>query len=213
MRAVLGVEHPHDGGEKCHREAQRAVAISLILSSFSTISLQGRGFFFRRALYLSWRRAMRCERVLAMLGAYADGEVAGETRARLDEHLATCEGCRTELATLGSLGKLLTGLPAPALPDNLEAFILDAVMSSPSQHRRTAPLGSLLLRAAAALLVAMTGAYLGMRSSGLWPASPPPPAYPSAAASVESMYAGSFDLLPPDSPGAQVLALFQEEGR
>jgi anti-sigma factor RsiW len=156
---------------------------------------------------------MRCEKVRERLGAYADGEMAGALRAGMEEHLAACEGCRDELAALRSLRTLLARIPAPALPEGLEASIFQAALHSQSHIRRAAPLWSLLLRTAAALLVAVAGAYLGMRSSGLLPASPPPPSYPSAATSAESLYAGSFELLPPDSPGAQVLALFQEEGK
>ena len=51
---------------------------------------------------------------------YVDGTLAGPEKAELDQHLAACIQCRTELAALrqalGSLGKLKSPAPANFLP-------------------------------------------------------------------------------------------------
>lgn len=155
---------------------------------------------------------MRCEQVRSRLGAYADGELGGEIREGLEAHLAACRVCAGEMASLRALGTLLGGLPAPPVPAGLESSILDAAARHPLGTRRTPRLWSSVLRVAAAILVALAGAYLGARSSGL-PAAAVEMARAPGGDSVESLYEQSFALLPADSPGAGVLALYEEEGR
>lgn len=156
---------------------------------------------------------MRCDPFRERLGAYADGEVGGELRASLELHLETCSPCRTELAALRALGNLLEELPAPAPPEGLDASILKEASRIRPLPGRAGSLWPILARAAAVILVALTALVLGMRSSGI--SSPPPAQVPqqSVTGSAEELYAGSFELLPPDSPGAQYLSLLQEEGR
>ena len=52
---------------------------------------------------------------------YVDGTLAESARAELDQHLAVCIQCRTELAafkkTLGSLGRLKQTAPTTLLSD------------------------------------------------------------------------------------------------
>ena len=45
------------------------------------------------------------------LNAYLDDVVSSEERRQIDEHLATCEDCRQELAELGAVRDLLRDLP------------------------------------------------------------------------------------------------------
>lgn len=57
-------------------------------------------------------RAQQLER----LSAYLDDELDETERATLDEHLPTCEECRSLLAELGETRSLLRAVPAPTLP-------------------------------------------------------------------------------------------------
>jgi anti-sigma factor RsiW len=86
------------------------------------------------------------------LGAYLDGELAGDRLAWVEEHLADCAKCQNELAELRQLSALLQ---ADSLPDSLvdEAAFITRVeqrlsrSSQPSSRRwlraslRFAPLG------------------------------------------------------------------------
>lgn len=46
---------------------------------------------------------MSCNEFNRMAGAYLDGELPDEERRRFEEHLASCDACRTELAELKRL--------------------------------------------------------------------------------------------------------------
>lgn len=56
------------------------------------------------------------ERQREALSALLDGELESGQRERLERHLATCERCRAEYATLSQTHALLRALPQPALP-------------------------------------------------------------------------------------------------
>ena len=58
--------------------------------------------------FLESRRHARLQRLLS---AYLDGEVSDSERAGVDTHLAGCESCRSELATLRATVDLLGSLP------------------------------------------------------------------------------------------------------
>jgi anti-sigma factor RsiW len=155
---------------------------------------------------------MACERVRSRLGAYADGELGDDLRREFAEHLADCAGCAEELASLRALGALLGRLPTPPAPLGLESAILGAALRSDMRVRRSSRLWSSVLGVAAALLVALVGAYLGLRSSKL-PSAPVEIARAPAGDPVERLYEQSLALLPADSPGAEVLSLYEEGGR
>ncbi|MBW2059589.1 MAG: zf-HC2 domain-containing protein [Deltaproteobacteria bacterium] len=64
---------------------------------------------------------MECERVRELLSEYIDGLLDQETRALVEEHLSSCEGCREELASLEALVEELGSLePVRAPGDFLE---------------------------------------------------------------------------------------------
>lgn len=56
------------------------------------------------------------ERQRDALSALLDGELEPERRQQLERHLATCEQCRAEHASLGLTRALVRALPQPALP-------------------------------------------------------------------------------------------------
>lgn len=59
---------------------------------------------------------MRCDEVLALLDDHADGTLAADVAASVDDHLAACPGCAGELATLRRLLGLAAGLPREIEP-------------------------------------------------------------------------------------------------
>jgi predicted anti-sigma-YlaC factor YlaD len=54
-----------------------------------------------------------------LLSAYLDGEVWGDERATIAEHLAACEGCRRELAEVAEARAQVRGLPLLEPPPGL----------------------------------------------------------------------------------------------
>ena len=60
---------------------------------------------------------MKCHEAQEQLSAWLDGELDGEVRARISQHLAGCVTCRRELAQLEALNAALGSLAVPAPPD------------------------------------------------------------------------------------------------
>ena len=52
------------------------------------------------------------DHVIEWLNAYLDGELKGRRLYHVEEHLAYCEACRTELDSLQDLSALLQEVPA-----------------------------------------------------------------------------------------------------
>jgi anti-sigma factor RsiW len=70
---------------------------------------------------------MTCRGVVELLTDYLEGVLPDLTRARVEEHLATCPDCTTYLeqlrATIGTLGRLREeDVPAPVLDELVKAF-------------------------------------------------------------------------------------------
>lgn len=54
-----------------------------------------------------------------VLQAYNDGELDPSAAGEVADHCKHCEICRTELAELEGMGRLLAGIPAPELPKSV----------------------------------------------------------------------------------------------
>ena len=70
---------------------------------------------------------MTCREVVELLTDYLEGVLPEPTRARVDEHLATCPDCTTYLdqlrTTIGALGRLREEhVPAAVLDELVKAF-------------------------------------------------------------------------------------------
>lgn len=61
------------------------------------------------------------DHILEQLGAYLDGELHGGQLHKVEAHLADCESCRMELASLKSLSEMLRDAPAADFP-SVERF-------------------------------------------------------------------------------------------
>jgi anti-sigma factor RsiW len=70
---------------------------------------------------------MTCRQVVQLLTDYLEGALSATDRARVDEHLAGCDGCTAFLAQLQTASRVVAGLaevevPAPLRADLLRAF-------------------------------------------------------------------------------------------
>jgi putative zinc finger protein len=61
----------------------------------------------------------------AQLSRYLDGELRGDERERLEDHLLRCERCRRLLASLASSLRALASLPQPEAPGLAEGIIAE----------------------------------------------------------------------------------------
>jgi predicted anti-sigma-YlaC factor YlaD len=59
---------------------------------------------------------MKCGTVRGLLSSYIDGEAAAELRREMEEHLAGCEECRSDLDTLSETVRMIRAL-APVCPE------------------------------------------------------------------------------------------------
>ena len=61
---------------------------------------------------------MHCEDVRELLGNYIDLELTDAIRRRIDEHVAGCQACAGDLATLTETVACLHTAPAPEAPNS-----------------------------------------------------------------------------------------------
>ncbi len=112
-----------------------------------------------------WEK-IKHRRLSVLLSSYIDGQVSASEAARVEGHLAQCEGCRVELESLRATVGLLSGLPELAVP---RSFALTQVpASAPSELPRRLALTTRFATSVAALLfVALVlGDVLGVVTQG-----------------------------------------------
>jgi anti-sigma factor RsiW len=75
---------------------------------------------------------LRCDEIVALLGAYIEGALPPAEAARVEGHLAGCDGCTALLDQLRATVTLLNGLgTAPpdavrdALPDDVRSTLVE----------------------------------------------------------------------------------------
>jgi len=69
---------------------------------------------------------LSCREVVEILGDYLEGAMAAGDRARLEEHLAACEGCAAYLEQLRVTIRLSGRLPEEAVSPETMAPLLEA---------------------------------------------------------------------------------------
>ena len=128
--------------------------------------------------------AWTCDETRDHLDDFVDGELAGPERARVDEHLAACAGCRAEEARLRALLGEAAALPREvAPPADLWPHIERRIRVSRGGGAWTRHLA-----AAACLALALGGALTARSTRGPAPASEPTPqAVALEAADVEQI--------------------------
>jgi predicted anti-sigma-YlaC factor YlaD len=114
------------------------------------------------------------DHVQEWLNAYLDGELAGWRLERVENHLAGCSECRTELEALRRLSHMVQQVPLPGSLPSAERFAAQVMLRLPRRQARTNQ-GSMpqmgWYLAPAALLVAW--AFLqavSWLSTGIWTA-------------------------------------------
>src|SRR6266851_6167159 len=58
---------------------------------------------------------MACQELVELVTAYLEGYLATAERARFEEHLATCSGCRTYLEQMRMTLRALDRVPEPSI--------------------------------------------------------------------------------------------------
>jgi anti-sigma factor RsiW len=69
---------------------------------------------------------LSCREVVEVLGGYLEGAMAPGDRARLEGHLADCEGCAADLEQLRTTIRLSGRLPEEAVSEVTMAPLLEA---------------------------------------------------------------------------------------
>lgn len=77
----------------------------------------------------------RCIEFVEQLTAYLDDTLPQETRRRVDEHLALCEGCSAALSQWRTVAELAGRLTAADVAD-IDPYVRDRLMATFLEIRR-----------------------------------------------------------------------------
>jgi anti-sigma factor RsiW len=69
---------------------------------------------------------MNCRQVVELMSDYIEGALSSLDRARFEEHIAGCDGCRAYLAQLQTTRRILGRLADEAVPASVEQDLLEA---------------------------------------------------------------------------------------
>lgn len=72
---------------------------------------------------------MRCREVVELMTDYIEGTLSDGDRARFEEHIAGCDGCRAYLEQLRTTKRVLGTLAAEPIPAAVKADLLQAFKS------------------------------------------------------------------------------------
>jgi anti-sigma factor RsiW len=72
---------------------------------------------------------MTCRQVVELMTDYLEGALSAVDRARFEEHIAGCDGCRAYLAQLSTTRRVLRKLADERIPPDLQAELLKAFQS------------------------------------------------------------------------------------
>ncbi len=99
------------------------------------------------------------------INSYLDGELNAEDRSRVEAHLATCEQCREEAASLNRLFETLEGLEDVSSPD-IVTTVLSRIASTRQRQWRTWLVSAMQVAVTTALLT-LSWSSLDARWQGL----------------------------------------------
>ena len=72
---------------------------------------------------------MNCRQVVELMTDYLDGALSPVERARFEEHIAGCDGCRAYLQQLRTTRRVLGRLADEPVPADVERDLLEAFRS------------------------------------------------------------------------------------
>ena len=72
---------------------------------------------------------MNCRQVVELMTDYLEGALSPVERARFDEHIAGCDGCRAYLQQLRTTRRVLGRLADEPVPAEVERDLLEAFRS------------------------------------------------------------------------------------
>ena len=76
---------------------------------------------------------MNCRQVVELMTDYLEGALSAVERARFEDHIAGCDGCRAYLAQLTTTRKVLRKLADEPIPPALQAELMKAFKDWRSQ--------------------------------------------------------------------------------
>jgi anti-sigma factor RsiW len=69
---------------------------------------------------------MTCRQVVELMTDYLEGNLPDRDRARFEEHIAGCDGCRAYLAQLRTTREMLGRIADEPMPASVERELLEA---------------------------------------------------------------------------------------
>jgi anti-sigma factor RsiW len=72
---------------------------------------------------------MNCRQVVELMTDYLDGALSAGDRARFEEHIAGCDGCRAYLAQLRTTREVVGRLAEESMPKSVEDELVEAFRS------------------------------------------------------------------------------------
>ena len=72
---------------------------------------------------------MTCRQIVELMTDYIEGNLAAAERARFEEHISGCDGCRAYLAQLQTTRKVLGTIADEPVPAAVERDLLEAFRS------------------------------------------------------------------------------------
>ncbi len=72
---------------------------------------------------------MNCRQVVELMTDYIEGALSVRDRARFEDHIAGCDGCRAYLAQLQTTRRVLGKLADEPVPASVERDLLEAFRS------------------------------------------------------------------------------------
>jgi anti-sigma factor RsiW len=67
---------------------------------------------------------MTCRQVVELMTDYLEGALSSADRAKFEEHIAGCDGCRAYLAQLSTTRRVLSKLADEPMPPDLQAELM-----------------------------------------------------------------------------------------
>jgi anti-sigma factor RsiW len=77
---------------------------------------------------------MKCRQMVELMTDYLEGALSARDRARFEEHIAGCDGCRAYLEQMRTTMRLAGRLPHEPIPERLQDELLRAFRSWKSER-------------------------------------------------------------------------------